>query len=58
MNWGMGWVVVGTAVFWGAPILHLLVEKCYIFRVLAKNRGAPKNGRSYRHPSHLPVDAL
>ena len=28
--------------FWGAPILHQNPEKCCIFQVLAKNRGAPK----------------
>ena len=28
--------------FWGAPILHLFVQKCCIFEGLGQNRGAPK----------------
>ena len=51
---GGGW----NGCFWGAPILHLFVENAVFSRVLAKNRGAQKNGRSYPHPSHPPLDAF
>ena len=52
---GMGWVVVGTVVFWGAPILHLFVEKRCIFQGFGQNRGAPKTAlHTNTHPSpHL-----
>ena len=51
-------MVVGTAVF-GAPRFCIFLWKNALFsRVLAKNRGAPKQGRSYHHPSHPPLDAL
>ena len=38
----MAWVVVATAVFGAARFCILFVEKCCLFQVLAKNRGAPK----------------
>ena len=42
VKWGMGWVVVGTAVF-GAPRFCIFLWKNAVFsRVLARNRGAPK----------------
>ena len=44
--------------FWGAPILHLFMEKCFIFQGFGQKLGRPKNGRSYHHPSHPPLDAL
>ena len=51
---GGGW----NGCFWGAPILHLSVEKCFIFQGFGQKSGRPKNGRSYHHPSHPPLDAL
>ena len=44
--------------FWGAPILHLFVQKCFILQGFGQKSGRPKNGRSYHHPSHPPLDAL
>ena len=55
VKWGMGWVVVGTLFWGGAPILHLLVENAVFSKVMAKNRGGHKNGHSYHHPSHPPT---
>ena len=47
---GMGWVVVGPAVF-GAPRFALFVKICSIFSgVLAQNRGALKTAVPTTHP--------
>ena len=42
VNWGMGWVVVGTAVFVAPRFCIFLWKNAVFFRVLAENRGAPK----------------
>ena len=37
--------------FWGAPILHLFVERPAAFsKGFGQKSGHPKNGRSYPHP--------
>ena len=47
----MGWVVVGTAVL-GAPRFCIFLCKMLYFPGVGQKSGRPKNGRSYRHPSH------
>ena len=51
-------MVVGTAVFGAPRFCIFLVEKCFIFQGFGQKSGRPKNGRSYHHPSHPPVDAF
>ena len=47
----------GGGCFWGALILHFLWNMLYLPGFSPKP-GRPKNGRSYHHPSHPPLDAL
>ena len=54
---GGGW----NGCFWGAPILHLFVEKCFIFQGFGQNRGAPKTAvptTTHPIPQLTPSDSL
>ena len=42
VNWGMGWVVVGTAVFGVPRFLAKTLENKAFFHKKMQNRGAPK----------------
>ena len=45
--------------FWGAPILHLFVEKCYIFQGFGQKSAAPKTAvptTTYPNPHLTPSD--
>ena len=55
MGDGMG---VGTAIFGAPRFCTFLWKNAVLSRVLVKNRGCPKNGRSNHHPSHPPLDVL
>ena len=56
-KWGMGWVLVGTAVL-GRPDFAPFCGKMLYFPGFWPKSGRPKNGRSYHHPSHPPLVAL
>ena len=58
VKWGMGWVMVGTAVFGAPRFFAKTLENTAFFHKKMQKSGRPKNGRSNHHPSHPPLDVL
>ena len=61
VKWGMGWVVVGTAVSGRADFASFLWKNAIFSRVLAENQGAPTTAvptTTHPTPYFMPPDRL